>query len=418
MLNGLNKIRKLRKLSLLWGISLGMTPLYTITPEEANGLGRFHYALAKKEPLSTVLEIFNKQLSDVNVGDFHGMTPLLIGALSGDPELLRYIISKGPHLYTVDFEGKNALMYVAGSKDIPDSVHAVESIKLLSVNNAYDNTAQALILAARAGYVNKVATLLEVIPVYAKGDLQALYNRLQALESTYKKITDRLSLAKKEIRVAATPYVDIKQVPGYTLKTDYVIENLGEMYRDVISSRIFTAATQAKLESLQSINAQDTWGMSALMIAAKAKNKEAFAFVVSKHPECRLYDTDGTTALTYAAGNIMNQGLLLADMIMAPIDSGLTHAELVRQKISVEMVQLLFNKLVPPIENADPFAHSLQAAIDAGFIDVVTLLLKHGFYTVDQLTALEAHIKLLLDNYKKIGPLLLKKISRTKAILS
>ena len=388
------------------------SPLYGITPENANALGHLHYALVKREPLKNILEIINKDIADTNVGDFHGMTSFLIASLSGDPELIKYMLTKRPQLYTVDFEGKNALMYVAGSKNIPDTVHASECLTLLLANNAYDNTAQALTLAARAGYVSKVATLLQLIPVYSKLEMQDLVHRLELLENTYKKITLTIQAAKKTIRFSAA--IENKQVPGYSLKTDFVIENLGEVYRDIFSSKIFTASTQAKLDSLQSINTQDTWNMTPLMIAAKGKNLAMFSYVLAKNPEWRLYDTAGDTALVFAAGNEINQGLLLSDMIISKDNSGLTHAEELREKISFEMVEKLFAQIIPPTEHADYFTYALSAAIKAGFSSVVELLLKNGFYTLNQLTYAEQQIEELLKNYRKIIVLLQKKISISK----
>ncbi len=382
--------------------------LYSITPENSNALGRLHYALVKRAPLKEILQIIDKDIVDSNVGDFHGMTSFLICALSGDPEIIHYILKTRPQLYTVDFEGKSALMYVAGSKAIPDTVHATESLKLLLVNNSYDNTAQALTLAARAGYANKVATLLQLIPVYSKHDLEDLDKRLELMEITYKKIAHNIEEAKKAPRLS--PLIENSEVPSYSLKTDFVIENLGEVYRDIFSSNIFTAATQSKLDALQSINVQDTWNMTPLMIAAKGKNLTMFSYVLSKKPEWRLYATNGDTALVLAAGNEMNQGLFLADMVLTKNNSGLTHTEEVRQKISLEMVQKLFTQLIPRTENPDSFAYALQAALRAGFSDVVNFLLKHGFYSLDQLIDAENYIKKLIEGYKKIHILLQEKI--------
>jgi ankyrin repeat protein len=387
--------------------------LYGITPENANALGHLQYALIKKEPLEKILEIINKDIADTNVGDFHGMTSFLIASLSGDPELIKYMLTKRPQVYTVDFEGKNALMYVAGSKRVPDTVHAAESLQLLAKDNAYDNTAQALTLAARAGHVGKVATLLKVIPVYSHHELADIITRLTQIENTYKKIVLKIQSAKKSLRFSSTR--EVKQVPNYSLKTDFVIENLGEVYRDIFSSKIFTASTQAKLDSLQSMNTQDTWNMTPLMIAAKGKNLAMFSYVLAKKPEWRLYDMAGDTALVFAAGNEMYQGLLLSDMIVSKNNSGLTHAEELREKISFEMVEKLFAQIIPPTENADYFAYALQAAIKAGFSSVVELLLKHGFYTLDQLTYAEQQIDQLLKNFRQITGLLQKKISNSKS---
>ena len=231
------------------------------------------------------------------------------------------------------------------------------------------------------------------------------------MQNTYNKIAHSVKEAQKNIRFSSS--IEDKQVPGYSLKTDFVIENLGEVYRDIFSSNIFTAATQAKLDALQSINVQDTWNMTPLMIAAKGKNLAMFSYVLSKKPEWRLYATNGDTALVFAAGNEMYQGLFLSDMVLTKSNSGLTHAEELRQKISLEMVQQLFAQLIPPTENPDLFAYALQAALRAGFSDVVDFLLKHGFYTRDQLIHAENYIKELIDAYKKIHILLDKKIKKS-----
>jgi ankyrin repeat protein len=379
--------------------------LYCVTFEAAKAMLDFAQELKNNQPFTTRERYLG---GDTITQEYHGFNPLLIAAYFGSLQDIEFLLKKNQSTYLVDLEGKDVLRMLAGSVQAADNTYSAQAIKLILGCTNQDNGARSLTLASRLGHVYKVTALLEKVSVYDQSSLSRLRLLLNGLQSTYKKIEQRLITARDNPK----SFILTNQASlgsRNTENTEALLDVVGQFYQDIVVNNLFNDAACTRLKSLPSFNSQDLWGYSPLMIAARGKNKDAFNFLINQNSsisavEWRFVNFFGDTALSLAAGNDFYQGLDLGGMDGSIVD-GLTSAEVAREQDSLYLVKQLYT-IIPKHENGDPDGVALAAALRAGFYTVVDLLLQEGYYTREVLQKQIDFLENLQKKYTEILSLL------------
>lgn len=154
----------------------GMTPIKLAT------------SFAKMRP--EILELLEKQITNVNDTGYDGETLLMLFAQSGDWENFQRIINKGGNIWQKDNLGKTVLMYAAEGGNLDILNHLVFKGDDLSVVDKHGRT--SLMYAAAAGQVETVKYLadrgVEIASVDDDGKAALMY----AAQKGYHEVVDML----------------------------------------------------------------------------------------------------------------------------------------------------------------------------------------------------------------------------------
>lgn len=265
------------------------------------------YSLA----LETIRELISKKASVVAADDY-GQTPLMLAASNSETELVNMLLEAGakPSLNAKDKAGRTALINAAGSfraSSLPIMRTLLGSGA--KVNEANEDGATALMLAAKSASVERVETLLKsgaTASVNAK-DKRGLPALIYAITGYGQSEIELIKTVKALL--AAGAHVNEVDETGRT-----ALMHLAEGYRTGM-----TELVQTLIDAGANVKTANNDGQTPLMLAAKANAIDTVKVLLQKGAgdSVNAKDQKGATALLVAVAGYGNDAANMTRVLLA-----------------------------------------------------------------------------------------------------